>query len=109
MLKKWVKADMLSVKKENGGMRSGWRTCLKDRTRKHSPCIHFLWTLFLDALLYLVHISVDYCHRSNVNDVADRAFEVGEMDWLVQTHLDRANDFGVRVKSLEELVAAVRA
>ena len=57
--------------------------------------------------LLLGHDGVDGSHGRDVDDVAHGAFEVGEVDGLVQPHLYRANQLAVGVHALQELVAGV--
>lgn len=57
--------------------------------------------------LYLVNVSIDYSHSCDVDNVAYRTFEVGEVDRLVETHLNRTDDLGVRIQSLQQFVATL--
>ena len=51
----------------------------------------FLCFPFVDLLLY---DGIDDGDGRQVQDVACRALHVGEVNWLVQTHLDRADGLG---------------
>lgn len=55
--------------------------------------IYFYYYLF-SFLNLLLYDSIYNSNRCQVDDVACRTFYVGEVDRLVQTHLDRADRFG---------------
>ena len=48
--------------------------------------------------LLFVYDSIDNCYCSDVNDIAHGALKIGKVDRLVQSHLDRTNQFGVRIQ-----------
>ena len=54
--------------------------------------------------LDLVHVGIDCCDSHDIHDVAYAGTEVDEVDRLVQTHLDRADDFSVAAQHLQHLV-----
>ena len=60
-------------------------------------------------VLNLVNVSIDSCNSCDVYDIANRTLEVGKVDSLVQAHLDRANNLGILVDSLQKLLAALVA
>ena len=59
------------------------------------------------VVLDFVHVGINHCNGGYIDDVANRTFKVGEMYRLVQSHLDRAYDFRISIKGLQQLVAAV--
>lgn len=61
----------------------------------------------LSVLLYLLHVSVDNGHGSDVDNIAYAALEVGEVYRLVKTHLDRTNNLSVRIHCTQQLVCVV--
>ena len=61
--------------------------------------------LRVDAALDLVDVGVDASHSHDVDDVADRGTEVDEVDGLVQTHLDWADNLDIGIEHLQHLVA----
>lgn len=59
------------------------------------------YALLLFLFFDFCHVSVDYGNGRYVHDVAHGTFEIGEVDRLVQSHLDRADYLCVAVKSLQ--------
>ena len=57
--------------------------------------------------LLLGHDGINGSHGRDIDNVTHGAFEVGEVDRLVQPHLYRANQLAVRVHALQELVAGI--
>ena len=57
--------------------------------------------------LFLLHDGINHGDGCDVDDVAYRGFPVGEVDRLVQTHLDRADNFTVVAHHLDKLVGLV--
>ena len=58
-------------------------------------------------LLLLHHDGVDHGYCRHVDDIVDRTFEVGEVDRLVQTHLDGAYHLAIVDECLDHLVRRV--
>ena len=52
----------------------------------------------------LLYISIDDGDGNDVDHVAHRTAEVGEMDGFVQSHLDGTDDFHVGIERLQHLV-----
>lgn len=52
----------------------------------------------------LCHQGIDDSHGGGVHDVTNRAFDIGEVDGLVQSHLDGADNLSVATHGLNELV-----
>ena len=65
--------------------------------------------LFVDAPFDFIHVSIDDSYGCDVDNVADRAFKVGKVNRFVQSHLDRTDNLGIRVKRLQQLVTSVGA
>ena len=62
-----------------------------------SNCLCLLVFLFLND-------GIDDSHGSDVDDVTHAAFEVGEVDRLLQSHLNWADNFGIFSHRLNHLV-----
>ena len=80
----------------------------------HTPSIYRMFEVW-HSLLYisnclcllvflLLNDGIDDSHGSDVDDVTHAAFEVGEVDRLLQSHLDWANNFGIFSHRLNHLV-----
>ena len=65
--------------------------------------------IVLLLVLELLHIGIDNRHGSNIDDVLYAALRIGEVDRLVQTHLDGAYKLGLRTECLQEFVGTVGA
>ena len=61
---------------------------------------------FTSSFLF-VNDGVDHGYSCDIDNVADRAFEIGEMNRFVQSHLDRADEFRIRVHCLQQFVTGV--
>ena len=59
------------------------------------------------AVHLLLNDGIDDGNGSDIDDVAHRTLEVGEMDGLVQTHLNRTNDFALVHHRLHYLIGRV--
>ena len=57
--------------------------------------------------LYFLYVSIYNSHSGDVNDVAYRTLEIGEVYRLVQTHLNGADNLGIWVKGLQQFVATI--
>lgn len=55
-------------------------------------------------LFSLVHHGINSCYGGNVEDFLHGALEVDEVDWLVQAHLDGADDLHIGAEGLQHLV-----
>ena len=55
--------------------------------------------IFCKTVLELSDVSIDRCDGADVHHVAHGSIEVGEMDGLVESHLNRADDFNVVLSS----------
>ena len=75
---------------------------MKSRKKQRNAC---LFISCINAFLHLVDISIDSCYGYDVNNIADRGTEVDEVDGLVQSHLNRADDFHICIEHLQHLVA----
>lgn len=51
-------------------------------------------------MLQLPHEGIDGGNGTDVDNIAYRCVEVGEVDRLVESHLDGANDFHVGIQRL---------
>ena len=61
---------------------------------KECRCFHKIATAcFLIVSNFFVYNSIDNRYGCNVHNVAYRSFAIGEMNRLVQSHLDRADNF----------------
>ena len=63
-----------------------------------SPLLMVNFSLFYGlaltlALFLFFYYGIDTCYCRDIYNVTDRAFDVGEMDRFVQSHLDRAYHF----------------
>ena len=54
--------------------------------------------------LDLIHIGIDGSHSHDVHHVANRSAEIDEVDRLVQSHLDRADNLSIGAQHLQHLV-----
>ena len=80
----------------------------------HTPSIYRMFEVW-HSLLYisnclcllvflLLNDGIDDSHGSDVDDVTHAAFEVGEVDRLLQSHLNWADNFGIFSHRLNHLV-----
>ena len=67
-------------------------------------CNFVLFSYSGELRLDLVDVGIDGSDGDDVHDVAHVGAEVDEVDGLVQTHLDRADDLSVGAEHLEHLV-----
>ena len=58
-----------------------------------------------DAVLDFIDVGINACYSNDVDYITNRGTEVDEVDGLVQTHLNRANDFHICIKHLQHLIA----
>ena len=82
---------------EHGNYHIKWLPCLVYDSKGEG-----LLSLFL-----LFYDGINHGHGGDVDDVAYRGLPVGEVDGLVQSHLDGAYDFVGIAQTLEELVSLV--
>jgi malate dehydrogenase (oxaloacetate-decarboxylating)(NADP+) len=61
----------------------------------------------VNTLIFPNLSSANAGYSCDIDNVADRAFEIGEMNRFVQSHLDRADEFRIRVHCLQQFVTGV--
>ena len=66
------------------------------------------WTgvSFHSSFLF-VNNGIDHGYGCDIHNVTDGTFEIGEVDRFVQSHLDRADEFCIRVHCLQQFVTGV--
>ena len=106
---------MLFGKKSRRDFSAFCSPTLKDINKEcHTPSIYRMFEVW-HSLLYisnclcllvflLLNDGIDDSHGSDVDDVTHAAFEVGEVDRLLQSHLNWANNFGIFSHRLNHLV-----
>ena len=59
----------------------------------------------IDAALNLIDVGIDGCNGYDVDYIAHTGSEVDKVDGLVESHLDRTDDFYVGIEHLQHLLA----
>ena len=72
--------------------------------RYEDAMAHLLLTGIANPRLHFVDIGIDGCNGHDVDDIADGGTEVDEVNGLVESHLDGADNLDVRIEHLQHLI-----
>lgn len=81
------------------------RLCIPDRVYQFR--VTWIKAFSFAFFFLLVYDGIDHGYGCDIHNVADRTFEIGEVDRFVQSHLDRADEFCIRVHCLQQFVTGV--